>query len=174
MKKRLAVMIVAFAALMLSLFAPLAFPQHLAYNLFGVVVVFILLAGETRTAYGAALCGGFVIDLVSALPFGTALISYPLGLAVTRWLFRTRFTNRSLLAYLALATSGTLLIEVFLLAVSTIGRLVDPHGLALLLNDRWLTTIAFTLVRNFILSAIVYGAVRLSGQSYASLVQREF
>lgn len=174
MSKRLLLIIVALAALILSLFASPALPQRFSYNLFALVVVVFLLAAETRTAYAAALVGGFVSDLVSALPFGTALVAFPLGLAVTRWLFRTRFTNRSLLAYLGLATSGTLLIELFLLAISTIGRLVDPPALAIVLNHQWLAIVAIALARNFILSGLVYAALRLNGQSYASLVQREF
>ncbi len=173
MKKRLIITLIVLAALLLSLFATPSI-NGLTYNLFAAVLILTLLGGETRLAYIAALSGGFMVDVVAAHPFGTALITYPLGLAITRWLLRTRFTNRSLLAYLTLTVSGTLVIETLLVLISTIGQIADPRALSITLNQTWLISVAIALTRNFVVSVIVHSTFRLSGQRYATLAQREF
>lgn len=171
--------LVPIALLVLALLATLFITPNLQPRLFstGLLVpalLFTLLLGDTLLALRGAVVSGFVMDLFSALPFGSHLLAYVLTVAVTRWIFRTRITNRSLLAYLSLVGLGSLLAHLLLLISSHLGRLIDSRAISVALSGPWITFVVTDTFRTMILAILIYALVRLSGRRYVTLTAHEF
>ncbi|MBI4426422.1 MAG: hypothetical protein HY567_02500 [Candidatus Kerfeldbacteria bacterium] len=163
------------AVLLVSIFVtPNVSSPLLSPGLLTPSLLLILLLGDTRLALLGALIGGFTVDLFSALPFGSHLIAYVATITATRWIFRTRITNRSFLAFLSLVSLGTILTHVLILVASHLGRLLDPQAASILANGWWFGFVLTDVMRTIVIAIIVYVTVRLSGRTYATLVSHEF
>ncbi len=163
------------ATLLLSLFVlPSLQSPIIGTNMFTVTVVLLLLFGDTNVSLISAAAGGFMFDLVSPYPFGTHAVSLVASIVVVRWFFRTRFTNRSLLAYLFLSTLGLILQPAIALGYSVILSIIDSQSIGMAFDMPAIVGYLFTVLHGVSVSLIIYVAVRLSGRSYVTLSSQEF
>jgi cell shape-determining protein MreD len=65
-----------------------------------------------------AVIGGFVLNLFSALPFGTLAIAFALAVAITHKLFIRFFTNRSLYSLIFLTAVGAVIFKIIAVVLS--------------------------------------------------------
>ncbi len=143
-------------------------------HLFVIALLITMLFGETTVAVVSAIIGGFMTDLLSAGMFGSTLITLIAAVAITRWLFRTRITNRSFIAFLSLVLIGVFLAELIELILNTFGRLIDARAIGTSLTERWAKNVGQAGVQAILIASLVYLMIRASGRKYATLAQHEF
>jgi len=74
-------------------------PGFSAFNLMLIVLVFTLFFYDFRSALGAALVGGFWLDILAFNFFGFYLIALFLTVWLSDWILRSWLTNRSLYSF---------------------------------------------------------------------------
>lgn len=174
MKIALSVPIIT-VALLLSLFVlPELQSPLIGSNLFIVAILLLLLFGDTNVSLLSAAVGGFIFDLVSPYPFGAFAVSFVSSVIIVRWVFRTRLTNRSLIAYLILIMFGLILQPMIAVGYSNILATVDSRSIPMAVDMSTLANRWFDVLRGLSIALIVYFAVRLTGRSYATLSSQEF
>lgn len=114
------------------------------------------------------------MDLFSAGPFGAYVFAYVTTVVVTRWVFRTKITNRSLLALLSLTGIGSILASLLVMVNSHLGRLIDPRALSVSPTSSWVAVTVTDAFRTMALAVLVYWMIRLFGRRYSSLTAHEF
>lgn len=175
MTTRLLLAVILGLLLLISLFVlPILRWPLVDIHLFVVALLMAMLFGETTVAVASAIIGGFMIDLLSAGLFGSTLITFVAAVAITRWLFRTRITNRSFMAFLSLVLIGVFLAEIIGLFLNTIGRVIDPRAIGPSLTDIWAKNVGQVGLQAVLSASLVYLLVRASGRKYATLTQHEF
>lgn len=175
MTTRVLLAILLGALLLASLFVlPILRWPLLDAHLFVVALLITMLFGKTTVAVVGAIIGGFMIDLLSAGLFGSTLITLVATVAITRWLFRTRITNRSFVAFLSLVLIGVFLAQIIELILNTIGRVIDPRAIGTSLTDVWAKNVGQVGLQAILSASLVYLLVRASGRKYATLAQHEF
>lgn len=143
-------------------------------NLFTLLIMLVLLFGDAQLSLISAVAGGFITDLVSPYPFGTYTVSMAAAVMVVHWIFRVRFTNRSLLAYLLLTALGLALQSGIAHLYSFGVSLADASSIPMHADLPAITSSVVDLLRGLVLALVVYIAVRFTGHSYATLTSREF
>ncbi|MBI4092722.1 MAG: hypothetical protein HY420_02235 [Candidatus Kerfeldbacteria bacterium] len=146
----------------------------LALSLFSTVLLLTALLGNLQVALMAAVAGGFCFDLLSAFPFGTYTVSFIAGLAITRWLFRTRLTNRSLFALLTLVFIGLTAMQITAVFFSLAAKSLAPTALILIFDQPWLASFVRQILFGLFLTVLMFIALRLTGKNYSTLSQQEF
>lgn len=162
------------AALLLTLFILPNLPDVLHVNIFLVAIILTLLFGETRLALGAAIAGGVIFDLVSSWAFGSWLLTLVFAMSMTRWVSRSRITNRSFIAYMALTVLAVAGAWIALYGFAHGLSLVDRNALAPIFGLPWVNGAGSEIIKAAVLASGVYLVVRLSGRNYATLADHEF
>jgi len=162
------------AALFITMFViPYAWPTA-PFNLFLASVIAALLFGNLRLALIIGLAGSLLVDLVSPTPFGNQIIAMAAAIGSIRWMSRTRLTNRSLPAYLALTGIGISAFYATGVAAGWMLQWLEPTALATRLSPEWVIMVAVNCAAGLIFGILVYTAARVSGRSYAKLARYEF
>jgi len=162
-------------ALYVSLFILPALGSPLfGFNVLPITILLILLFGDTAVATIGALVGGMIMDIASPFPFGMYTVSLCGTVMVTHWIFRIRFTNRSLIAYLSLVVFGCITTSLFSTLYSMILPLIGVQAIANPMSLPLFIGIGIDVLRGTLIALIVYLIVRATGHSYATLVSQEF
>jgi len=175
MSQRLITIPILVIALLLSLFLlPLLQSPILGFNILTITLMLVMLFGDTKLALIGGVVGGFLMDLVSALPFGTFMISFTISLAITRQINQSWVTNRSLTAYTSLTVIGIVLFHVCLYGYGFAGALFDVTAISPQLGRTAIVSGLADVARGCIIALMVYAMVRITGYSYATLTRHEF
>lgn len=162
-------------AFVLSLFVlPVVDSPFLGSNLFTVLVILVLLYGDTRLSVVAGFIGGICLDLYSPYPYGASILAYLITFVIIRRLYVTRLTNRSLLSYLTLASAGTVIVHLASFAYRYGMSFIDAQALRVQLTSATSVLIAGDMIRTVLLALVIYALVRASGRSYATLTSHDF
>ncbi len=163
------------AALLATAFLlPLLRSALLGLNILTIALILVLLFGDTRLAIVASIIGGALIDLISAFPFGTFIVSYVLTVVITHQINRTWVTNRSLVAYASLTVIGMVLFHLCFFGYSVLGSLFDPSALSSPIGRAVLVNGATDVLRGFVIAMCAYAIIRMTGHSYATLTRHDF
>jgi rod shape-determining protein MreD len=175
MSQRLITIPIVIIALFLSLFLlPLLQSPILGFNILTITLILVMLFGDTKLALFCGVLGGFLMDLVSALPFGTFMVSLTVSLIIIRQINQSWVTNRSLTAYTSLTVIGIVLFYVCLYGYGFVGTLFDTTAISPQLGRTAIISSLADVVRGCVIALMVYAMVRITGYSYATLARHEF
>ncbi|HOY56156.1 MAG TPA: hypothetical protein PLH37_01915 [bacterium] len=96
-------------------------------NLFLPLFVFVLMFFENRLAILWSCGAGFLLDVVSPLPFGSYLLFFCLTYLVLKYLNQNFFTNQSLNTFFALTLVDNIFLLIFLFLEKKILILFDNN-----------------------------------------------
>ncbi len=123
------------------------------FNLWPVILVFVLFAFNENLALLWGIVSGFLLDLYSILPFGINLITFFLIIFIIYLLAKNFVTNRSFLSFFILCLIAVFLNIGFLFLAQ---KLFSWFGnLEQIIIFNW-STIFFQILTNIILCIILY------------------
>lgn len=124
-----------------------------------LVVVFLLVilaVSDLKTTLIYAIIAGYVMDLISFLPFGIYLLSLSFTIFLGYLLLVSYFTNRSLYSFTTLAAFTTLVYWLFLRLLDGVFSLVTGHPLHYGISIYSIVDLFYSLVLNILLSIIAF------------------
>jgi len=102
------IVIVILVALNIGLSYILPFPYSKLNILFAIIIL-LMLWSDSGLIIWITFFSHLFIELFSTTPFGVILFSSTIGILISFWLFKHTFTNRSLLATLAMSSIALIL-----------------------------------------------------------------
>jgi rod shape-determining protein MreD len=122
-------------------------------NFLPAILVFVLFAFNKNLALFWSISLGFLLDVYSALPFGSHLISLYLILLAVFFLAKNFITNRSYLSLTILTILATLLNNLFLYLIQKIILLSSVPNKLIIIN--W-QIVFIQIISNLILISIIF------------------
>lgn len=104
-------------------------------NLVLTILLFIIFFSRFSLTLWLALCGGLLLELFTATPFGALTAALLISLSLSNLLFNYFFTNRSLPALLALGFCGTLIYQTIFFFLNFLVSLKVPLLFSLTIAD---------------------------------------
>ncbi|KKR21890.1 MAG: hypothetical protein UT48_C0002G0023 [Parcubacteria group bacterium GW2011_GWE2_39_37] len=126
-------------------------------NLIIIVLLFILVLGDLKTALFWSLVTGFLVDLFSFTPFGLNLISLTITIIATNFLLVGFFTDRSLYSFLTLTIVASFTCQFISTSLFSITRLMD--GTSISLGSSYYSGLVKELFINLLISAVLFQIV---------------
>ncbi len=125
-------------------------------NLFLPLLVFVLMFFENRLAILWSCGAGFLLDVISPLPFGSYLLFFCLIYLILKYLNQNFFTNQSLNTFFVLTLVGNTFLLFFLFLEKNILALFDNNFFIVF----YFWQIAMQLVLNFLVCIILFFTLR--------------
>lgn len=123
------------------------------FNLWPVILVFILFTFNENLALLWTVIIGFLLDLYSVLPFGIYLITLFLVILIIYLLAKNFVTNRSFLSFFILTLTASVLHIIFLYFAQSLFTWLSNLEKIMIFN---LSIIFFQILTNVILCIILY------------------
>jgi len=123
------------------------------FNLWPVILVFILFAFNENSALLWVLISGFLLDIYSILPFGIYLVILFLVILIIYLLAKNFVTNRSFMSFFVLTLIASIIHIIFLFLAQILFSWLGNLEKIIIFN---LSTILFQILTNIILCIILY------------------